>query len=121
MNTSLKIQTALPLLTEIVVDSDPEFADLNNPQGFIYDFAFLVQAETPSGRRFNHEHVFKTEPEAEAFAKKVGERGVIRPEHWSETYPVYGSAAWEGEEIERRTLLQDALTRNDQDAIDSLA
>jgi hypothetical protein len=117
----LKITSACSIQTEIVVDSNPEFADLSNPHGFIYDFAFLVQAQTKSGRRFNHTHTFLHEEDAIKMAKKVEERGQIQLQYWLETYPVYGSEAWESEDIERQTLLKDALNQNDQETIELLS
>jgi hypothetical protein len=121
MNTPINILRASSVQTEIVVDSNPEFADLSNPHGFIYDFAFLVQAETASGRRFHHRQTFQDEREAQAFAKTVGQQGTILPQDWLETYPIYGSSAWEGEDRERQVLLQDAIARNDQEAIEVLS
>jgi hypothetical protein len=107
----MKIIQALAFPDDVVVDSNPEMADLSNPSGLIYGGVIRVQAETKFGRRFIHERVFDQDEVAvaETLVEKIMEKGEIDLVHWIETDPAYGSFAWEDGEDTRRYLLAVAL------------
>lgn len=105
----MKIQSAEAFTTETVIGEDSEFADIGNPRGYLYGPIHIVRATTQSGRRFLHEHIFPTPEGAHALAQKVQARGGINLTHWSETYPEYGSQAWEEEDRTRQVSLASAL------------
>lgn len=78
---------------------------------------YVVQVETPCGRRFSHEHRFLTSQpfyteegyegftdereekraQAERLADRVRSAGRINLDHWIEVQPVYGSQAYVGQ------------------------
>ena len=93
-----KIKEAFQVQDEVTIGSHSESADMGNPNGYCYGFRNFICAVTESGRRFIHGS-FVTElgdeARAERFAAKVMLAGVIDDEHWSETYEVYGSPAWQ--------------------------
>jgi hypothetical protein len=106
----------------VVVDQNSEFSDMDNPQGYIYRRTFVVLAITKDGRRFAHHHFFGMDRDkADALAIKVLYRGEIDHSYWKETYPVYGSSAWEVEEVYRQVDLAAAVGRGDWDEAGNLA
>ena len=89
-----------------------------NEDGEIFGDEFVVVAESSTGRRWVHREAFAKAEFAERLAARVQAAGVISLEHWVETYPVYGSAAWEVEDGERAANLRFALQRGDAEAIE---
>jgi hypothetical protein len=83
--------------TCVFVGSNPEMADIANPDGAIYEERLSVEAITDGGRRWIHPHMFTYDEieRAENFADRVMIRGSINIDLWVETYEVYGSPAWE--------------------------
>jgi hypothetical protein len=86
----------------VVIATDGEYADMDNPRGEIYGHAaFVVAEEVATGRRFRH-HVKtarwedRVRPQAEKMAAALTTRlGVMGKmpvafERWKETYPAYG-------------------------------
>lgn len=119
-NTKIKIQQVDVRQDTVVIEQDGEFVDMSNPHGFVYGQRFVVLAITEDGRRFSHHKLFHYQHReaADALAIKVLHRGEIDLSHWLETYPVYGSLAWEDEEDDRRANLHHALSRGDSEEID---
>jgi hypothetical protein len=110
--STIKIQFVQAFKDTCVVDQNSEFADICNPEGFIYAHMWFVKATTHRGDQFIHEHRFAKEDEGKAwrFAKRVQEKGEINPLYWGQTYPFYGSLAWEEEEADRQVRLRCALS-----------
>ena len=115
------IDHATAVLIRDIVDFNSEFADMGNPNGAIYGDVFFVIAETKLGARYSHVNRFDNLHDAEKLALRVQRHGVIDLAHWNQSYSVYGSAAWEGEEVYRRIDLQNAISTGDFEAIDRLA
>jgi len=116
-----KIDHATAVLFRDIVDFNSEFADMGNPNGAIYGNVFFVIVETKLGSRYSHVNRFDNLHDAEKLALRVQAHGVIDLAHWNQSYSVYGSAAWEGEEVYRRIDLQNAISAGDSEAIDRLA
>ena len=116
-----KVESAEVYQDRCVVDSDPEFADMCNPQGYIYETFWFVRATAPNGDRFLHNHRFDDIEEAQDLCHRVNGRKEINEVHWDRTYPVYGSAAWGVEDAHRQVDLACALHRGDWEAVDRLA
>ena len=89
-----------------------------NEDGPVFGDEFVVVAESATGRRWVHKQDFKKVESAERLAHRVNEARVIGLEHWVETYPVYGSSAWEVEDGERDLNLRHSIHRGDLDAIE---
>jgi hypothetical protein len=113
-----KIESAEVYQDRCVVDEDIEFADMSNPQGYIYGTFWFVRAIAPNGERFLHRHRFDDITEAQDLCFSVNGRKEINEVHWDRTYPEYGSPAWENEEWDRRANLSLALSNGDQEGID---
>lgn len=103
-----------------VVDQDPEFADMVNPEGFIYARCWFVHAVTSRGERYVHNISFAEDEhdKASRLASRIEFRGDINLAHWSKGYNVYGSQAWEEEDLERQVALRVALTSGTLDDIE---
>lgn len=91
----------------VVVGTNPEFSDFDNPRGEIIRERFFMLAEDSTGRRFRY-GCEDTELEAEIvfvhFAPAVDE--------WLETHPAYGSEAYisSGTELNQlRSEMEDDL------------
>jgi hypothetical protein len=107
----------------VVVEQDPEFADVSNPRGNIYGFASYVVAEDADGnRRRLHVATRRWQDEALAPAEKLAAalnarlaRGKlpVRFDAWREARPCYGSRAYEAygaaDDIERERNEEFAL------------
>ena len=89
-----------------------------NEDGPVFGNEFVVVAESATGRRWVHHHGFDAPYGAERLAARVTEARVINLDHWVETYPIYGSSAWEVEDGERDMNLRSAIHRGDRDAIE---
>ena len=99
MNTKqIKIEYAYATSKLAVLWSNPENAEPGNPDGHTYGEKYYVAAEESDGSRMNHFKDFDNLEEAEKLAKRVREKLVINVEHWSCTYPRYGSPAYLAEE-----------------------
>lgn len=74
----------------VVLGCNPENADMDNPRGEYYGTRFHLLATDEHGNR-RREGSFETEEDAEAYF------WAIAPpvEEWEETYPEYGSHAYE--------------------------
>jgi hypothetical protein len=118
MHTNL---TFAPMTDIVVLGTNPENADFDNPRGHIYGFAAYVVAEDELGnRRRLHVSSGRIESELLQDAGVMAERLTARLknfnklpvcfESWEETFPAYGSAAYSEEDTiawERR-LEEDA-------------
>ena len=93
---------------EVAVGFDPERADISNPVGAIYNQLIQIYATTSDGRRFIHSRSFNTvESElANKLVRRIKDAGCISPEHWCETYEIYGSDAWCAADREREIVHQ---------------
>ena len=101
----IRIQSVNIFQDECIYAFDPEYADMGNPNGARYEQQLFIHAITSSGQRFIHT-AFQFETDEVARAERVAARilacRVINPEHWVETFAVYGSAYWQGEDMERQ-------------------
>lgn len=104
-----------------IVGFDSEFSDLGNPEGAIWKNVIFVTAETKHGARYSHVSRFDNLKDAEKLALRVQRHGVIDLAHWNQSFSVYGSAAWEAEEVVRRSDLQNAISTGDFEAVERLA
>lgn len=121
-NTKTQIERVDVREDVVVVAQDSEFSDMDNPEGYIYRRTFKVLAMTQDGRRFAHHHFFGLDRDAaDRLAIRVLHRGEIDHDHWTETYPEYGSSAWAVEEVYRQADLAVALSLGDMEAVDRLA
>lgn len=118
---NIKIQDATAVPVQDIVDFNSEFSDLGNPEGAIYGTVFFVYAVTKQGARYSHVNRFDNLKDAEKLASRVQRHGVIDLHYWNQSYSVYGSAAWEDEEVVRRYDLQNAIQVGDREAIERLA
>lgn len=91
-----------------------------NEDGLRFGDVYSVLAETASGRRWIHRDVQDLDV-ADRLVVRVRAAGVINTAYWVETYPVYGSKAWEIEDSERHAQLQVAIYQGDQEAIERLS
>lgn len=75
-----------------IVGFNDEMADIDNPSGAVYRDVHVVVAEGADGTRWVHGQY---EPAvAERLAARVRAAGRIDLTLWSESYAVYGSAAY---------------------------
>ena len=116
-----KIESAEFYQDRCPVDSDPEFADMSNPEGYIYGTFWFVLATAPNGERFIHRHRFDDITEAQDMCFRVNGRKEINEVHWDRTDSEYGSPAWEVEDAHRQVDLACALHRGDMEEVDRLA
>jgi hypothetical protein len=93
--------------------SNPELADMDNPNGFLYGEMFYVIATFADGKRFRHylsaTYSLMSRNQVEGdyslddlqrFANKLQRlQPALNPYYWEETEPCYGSPAWQ--EFER--------------------
>jgi hypothetical protein len=89
-----------------------------NEDGPVFGDEFVVVAESATGRRWVHKQDFDTAEGAERLAARVEKARVIDLTHWVETYPVYGSSAWEVEDGERHLNLLHAIHSGDREGIE---
>jgi hypothetical protein len=86
------------------VGYNPEMADMSNPRGEIYAERWVVWAEKPCGRRWQHERSFAGQHEAQRLLDRIeaAHRGGRRLnlDHWVEIDPAYGSDAYVSQGIE---------------------
>jgi len=91
-----------------IIGNNPELADYNNPNGYIFGEQFFVIATFPDGKRFQHELTAAytmggrqvegqySLNELERFAAKLNKlQPALNPQHWQATEPCYGSPAWQ--------------------------
>jgi len=89
----------------VPVDTNPEMADMANPEGHIFGTAALVVAEDADGNRRSivvgvDRYAENVEPRAEAQAaaltlRLASGRLPVAFERWTAERPAYGSAAYE--------------------------
>lgn len=88
---------------EAIVGSNPEWADMSNPEGHIYRMVYSACVTLDSGRRFHHAVQFRDEDEADALVAKIQNKGVINTQHWVEDeHGAYGSTVWQHRDELRR-------------------
>jgi hypothetical protein len=105
---TLAIDSVRWFLDNTVVDHHPEFADMDNPEGALYDWMIFVEAVTPDGRRFHHSMAFppNDEDKADLLVSQIKAAGKINTIYWVETYEVYGSPAWQLADNQRHLAWQ---------------
>lgn len=94
----------------VVVDYNFELADMGNPNGAIYGFTAFMVAIAEDGRRWQHNHRWKSSSELDAiseaqeYANRVNEKLArgrkLSEECWDEVEPVYGSKSYRQQNIE---------------------
>lgn len=87
-----------------VVGQNGEFADYDNPQGYIYGDVYYVKARIEGdkfkgdGLQWAHKHSFvNNEAGATALMERIKQHieiGRLNEDLWSEDEPVYGTQAW---------------------------
>jgi hypothetical protein len=82
----------------VVIGRNPENADMGNPNGDYYGDRFYAIATAPDGQRRRHEGMFRTAELAEDFYVLFA--APIWSDDWFDTYPEYGSPAYEAVEPE---------------------
>ena len=99
------IESATLFEDSVYLGSNPENADMGNPDGSYYGKMLFVMATLPSGRRMIHRE-FKFELDdvdaGEKIVDKIIARGVINEDCWVDTYSIYGSTYWAAEDRERQ-------------------
>jgi hypothetical protein len=95
-----------------------EYAALDNPDGAIFGHVYCVIAELSTGGRYIHDHRFDTKSCAQKLVDRINSKKLINLSHWTATYSVYGSPEWDYDEVERRLVLDNALTSNDLEKIE---
>jgi hypothetical protein len=79
----------------VVVEFNPEMADVTNPRGEIVGEVFFVRiTDNSTGNRWRHHINFAHRQRAEKLAERVRARGGITDKFWFLHYPVYGSLAY---------------------------
>jgi hypothetical protein len=88
----------------VVVDTNPEMADYDNPHGHVYGFAAFVQAESARGdRRQLHVVTLRVESLAADAAQRIADALTARLaagklpvafDRWTDARPAYGSDAY---------------------------
>jgi len=123
----IKAQKVSTYSSEEVLYSNPENADMGNPNGDTFGLVYRVLIELEDGSRYLHNRGFSNpvdgdydeiESKVEALANRVREAGEVNLEHWFQTHSVYGSDAWVGDESDRRYRLETALRFGDAEAIE---
>ena len=112
----------------VIVGSDPEMADYDNPRGHLYGFASYVIAEDKAGNRCRR-HVATERRESDALAPAEALAATLQTrldnlgkppvgfDGWEAHRPAYGSPAWQayGEDdeiaLERREAEDEAWER----------
>jgi len=101
----MRIHDVVLFEDEYIFDSDSEYSDMGNPNGDRYDKALFISVTTSDGRRyilsgiqFNLEEIKK----AQKLVTRIKNVGAISPGLWSETFSVYGSVAWQEEDMARQ-------------------
>ena len=120
MATTRIIQTVRIFTNKAIIGVNPENADMSNPEGYIWGNVSILQAEGATGRRYNHKADLPL-PELEKLEKRVRAARVINLEHWVETYPAYGSVAYEVENADRDFLKRAAIFMGDEKEADRLS
>jgi hypothetical protein len=82
---------------EVAIGQDPEEGHVR------FGVRYFLVAEDDKGYRWVHEKAFPDEAAANAFevvvaAALAAGRALDLDHHWSETYPAYGSAAYQAED-----------------------
>lgn len=94
----------------VIVDQNPEFADMSNPQGYIMGEAVYVVAENDKGFRWAHEIRWIDDLEnARKLLSRVVAAGKIDMKYWHEIDPSYGSEAYIVTGQERKLLHQERM------------
>jgi hypothetical protein len=89
-----------------VVGHNPEFADLDHPNGEIEGEIFFIVAEDRAGNRWRSDEMSEVEAGIRAAALNALPRVTLSG--WAEWYPVYGSAAYSEADVVAWELRQNA-------------
>ena len=99
----------------VIIGSNPEMADMTNPNGNIEGLAHYIVAETPKGHRFAHNAYAIThngyadsDITVERLERLVAHLNATHPsldaDCWAEIQPCYGSPAYQEDGWERHNL-----------------
>jgi len=90
-----------------IAATNSEFADLDNPHGYIYRNHYWIQAVQDDGRRYDHFYITFDKVKADALVARIQDAldggGVLNLEDtdvWREGSPVYGSRAYQNDDCE---------------------
>lgn len=89
-----------------IVDCNPEFADLDHPNGEIEGEVFFIVAEDRVGNRWRSDTMSEIEAGIRAAALNALPRATLSG--WAEWHPVYGSAAYSEADVVSWELRQNA-------------
>ena len=78
----------------LVVGRNSESADMDNPDGDVFDERYFIVAEAADGSRFIFQHAFMSQDEAERFILTVEPLEAVGAD-WEEDDPRYGSEAYQ--------------------------
>jgi hypothetical protein len=97
----------------VIGRSDPEMADMVNPNGDIYDTLYFVEGHTGKGSVFRHLYNFGAEFEADDFlanvTKAVANGVELNNEQWAWTRYSYGSQEWQDNDQGHKDFIEEYL------------
>lgn len=86
---------------EVVLYTNPELADVGNPEGRVWGTRWMVMAEASDGRRMLYEGIhFDNREEAERFSSLFSGWDPEEGGFWIEVDPCYGSESYANEDVE---------------------
>lgn len=89
-----------------VVGQYPEFADYDNPRGYLHDIRYVIVAENPDGYRLQLNEVFASADDAKLFLRTLADDAPTSAD-WVPQEPSYGSAAYVREGCEEERWLEE--------------
>lgn len=88
----------------VVIGTNPEMADYDNPRGHIFGYCGYIIADAPDGSRWVFDRTLTKRIESDVFARldtlvahmqrAVDNGRKLDPQHWIESRPCYGSEAY---------------------------
>lgn len=117
-----QVNCVFPQTDVVVIGTNPENADYNNPTGAIFGFCAYVIAEAPDGSRWQYVETRTRRLEHDAYAAvqalvnaanaRISQGGVLTPEYWVPARPGYGSEAYDRGGWSYEDALQERMNDN---------